>query len=99
MEERIYGMENKIENLGNEFIELKSGQDKELLQILKLETKIENEITEKIRGLYDAREIINDKLSDINDKVDNLSNRIDKHELIIKLTEESNASPIKENIL
>ena len=28
MEERIYGMENKIENLGNEFIELKSGQDK-----------------------------------------------------------------------
>ncbi|HOQ17122.1 MAG TPA: hypothetical protein PLL17_02195 [Defluviitaleaceae bacterium] len=99
MESKIYGMEKKIETVGTDFDDLKNGQEEIIINLKKLETKIENELTEKIRGLYDSREVIRDKLSSINIKVDNLSDRIDKHELIIKLAEDSNISSTKENIL
>ena len=88
-----------IITVGTDFDDLKNGQEEIIINLKKLETKIENELTEKIRGLYDSREVIRDKLSSINIKVDNLSDRIDKHELIIKLAEDSNISSTKENIL
>jgi len=88
-----------IITVGTDFDDLKNGQEEIIINLKKLETKIENELTEKIRGLYDSREVIRDKLSSINIKVENLSDRIDKHELIIKLAEDSNISSTKENIL
>ena len=48
--------------------ELKSEIRDNRSAIVKLETKIENEISDKIRGLYNAGEVTNDKLDIIDEK-------------------------------
>ncbi len=40
--------------------------------IIKLEAKIEADITDKIRGLYDNRSQVSDKLGDVDNKLDDL---------------------------
>ena len=37
--------------------------------VTKIEAKIENEITDKIRGLYDNREVVFDKLGEMDYKI------------------------------
>jgi hypothetical protein len=43
---------------------------------------MENTLVNKIRGLYDNREVVNDKLDSLNEKVDKV--QIDVNTLIIK---------------
>ena len=45
-------------------------------RVTKIESKIENEMTDKIRGLYDNREVVNDKLGEIDYKMDKLATSI-----------------------
>lgn len=41
---------------------------------LKLETKLENEVADKIRALFDDREVQNDKLARMEDKLERVAN-------------------------
>ncbi|WP_202709643.1 hypothetical protein [Sporosalibacterium faouarense] len=50
--------------------------------IKRLEIKIEEEISDKIRGLYDSKEVTNDRLNNIENKIDKL--QIDVNYLAIK---------------
>lgn len=68
--------------------ELKSEIRDNRLAIVKLETKIENEITDKIRGLYDAREVTNDKLDIIDEKMDKV--QFDINNLTMKTAQSEN---------
>jgi predicted nucleic acid-binding Zn-ribbon protein len=68
--------------------ELKSEIRDNRLAIVKLETKIENEITDKIRGLYDAREVTNDKLDIIEEKMDKV--QFDINNLTMKTAQSDN---------
>ncbi|CCO08854.1 hypothetical protein [Desulforamulus hydrothermalis] len=56
---------------------------------LKLETKIENEVIEKIRGLYDFREVVNDNFNKTSNTLEALADRIDdlKEEVLLNRRE------------
>ncbi|MCL6557505.1 MAG: hypothetical protein K6U74_01650 [Firmicutes bacterium] len=51
---------------------LTEGQAKLEANLLKLETKIENQVIEKLRGLYDDREMQNDRLDRIERRLDKI---------------------------
>lgn len=69
MEERIIGL---MEKMYKELTDIKN-QMATKEDITKIETKIENDIIEKVRALYDNREI----QAEINDKFLNTLNRIE----------------------
>jgi len=48
--------------------ELKNEISENRKSIIKLESIIESEISDKIRGLYDSREVINDKLDVLDER-------------------------------
>ncbi|WP_003545305.1 hypothetical protein [Desulfotomaculum nigrificans] len=56
---------------------------------LRLETRIETEITDRIRGLYDFREVVNDNFAKANATLEAITGRIDelKEELILNRRE------------
>lgn len=58
-------MENRLENLEHKTDRIDSG-------LLKLETRIENEVIDKVRALFDARQIQEDKLGQITEKLDSI---------------------------
>lgn len=68
--------------------ELKSEIQENRKSIVKLESKIESEISNKIRALYDAREVTNDKLDIIDEKMDKL--QFDVNNLTAKTAQSEN---------
>lgn len=58
-------MENHLEKLEHKTDRIDSG-------LLKLETRIENEVIEKVRALFDARQVQEDKLGHISEKLDSI---------------------------
>ncbi|RYD02602.1 hypothetical protein N752_25070 [Desulforamulus aquiferis] len=81
LEEGQIRLESKVGSLEEGQIRLESKVDK-------LEIRIENEVIEKIRGLYDYREVTNDKfdqvidkLSDIDDSINYALAKIARHEI------------------
>ncbi|MCQ1530282.1 hypothetical protein [Lutispora saccharofermentans] len=51
-------------------------------EIIKIENKIESEISDKICGLYDSREVTNDKLDKISNDIGDIKETISNVELI-----------------
>ncbi len=88
-EEKILNMLEKIyTELQETKTELKEDIKKNTNAICKLETKIESEISDKIRGLYDTREIANSKLDSIDNKIDDM--KIDINNISIKTLHNDN---------
>ncbi|MCL6479931.1 MAG: conserved oligomeric Golgi complex subunit 6 [Peptococcaceae bacterium] len=69
MENDLSALNNRVGNMENDLSALKKGQ-------LHLETRIENEIVEKIRALFDAREAQSDKTNQILDKLTDIDDSI-----------------------
>lgn len=63
--QRVGGLEDGQKELKTDASELKKGQ-------LRLETRMENEVIEKIRALFDARQAEEEKLDQINGRLDNI---------------------------
>ena len=63
-------MINQLKILIDEVKEIKTSQ-------LKLETCIENEVIDKIRVLFDAREVQNDRFDRIDNKLDDIDDKIE----------------------
>lgn len=75
--EKIFEFMTKMYNEMQEgFKDVKSEIAENRNAITKLETKIENEIADKIRGLYDNREVVNNKLDIADEKLDNLQRSV-----------------------
>ena len=51
-------------------------------EIRKLGTKIDSEITDKIRALFDDRQVMHEKVNEINEKIDRI--QIDVNNITIK---------------
>jgi len=51
---------------------LEANQQKFEANLLKIETKIENQVIEKLRGLYDDRDMQNDRLDRIERRLDKI---------------------------
>ena len=62
--------------------ELKSEIQENRKAIVKIETKIENEISDKIRGIYDSREVTNTKLEKISSDIEDIKETLSNVELI-----------------
>lgn len=58
-----------VTDLKSDVLDLKKGQQR-------IETRIENEVVDKIRGLFDAREVQNDKLDQINYKLTDIDDSV-----------------------
>lgn len=65
-------MQGMKDDMNQGFKEVKSEIADNRKSIIKLDTKIETEITDKIRGLYDNRSQVQDQLIVVNNKLDNL---------------------------
>ncbi|MEG6522407.1 hypothetical protein [Desulfotomaculum sp. 1211_IL3151] len=70
MDHRLSSLENGQVKMTDRLNSLEKG-------LQKVETRIENELTEKIRGLYDSREVTNDKFDQILNKLTDLENTSD----------------------
>ncbi|WZL73691.1 hypothetical protein QBE52_02845 [Clostridiaceae bacterium 35-E11] len=68
--------------------ELKDEISENRKSIIKLESIIESEISDKIRGLYDSREVINDKLDVLDEKMDKM--QFDVNNLTMKVAQSDN---------
>lgn len=62
--------------------ELKAEIQENRKSIVRIETKIESEISDKIRSLYDGREVTNDKLEKISDNIEGIKETLSNVELI-----------------
>ncbi len=62
--------------------ELKAEIQENRKSILRIETKIESEISDKIRALYDGREVTNDKLEKISGNIEDIKETLSNVELI-----------------
>ncbi|MBO8136765.1 MAG: hypothetical protein H0Z40_01300 [Desulfotomaculum sp.] len=60
---------SEVNNLKSDVDELKRGQQR-------IETRIENELVDKVRALFDDREVQNDKLDQISDKLTDIDDSI-----------------------
>ena len=78
--------QDKVLNMLEKIYEELQDTKKELkADILAIETKIENEVSDKVRALYDHREIVNSKLDEIDEKVDKL--HLDINNLTLKVVQ------------
>lgn len=84
-------MENKIFDLIEKvYIELQETKQEVKSvgnRLTKLEIKIENNISEKIDALFEARDITNERLDRIEVKIDNLTEKVDTHDIKIQVIE------------
>jgi chromosome segregation ATPase len=78
LQENSRQLEENTKRLDN----LEQGQAEMKADIKKIDLKIDNEINDKIRGLYDARSVMNDRLDIIDEKLDKL--QIDVNSLTVK---------------
>jgi len=76
----VTSFKDDMSGLKTDVKELKVGQRK-------LEIKIENEISEKIKALYDDRADVKEMLTSINMKLDNISEKVDRHDIKIQVIE------------
>lgn len=65
LETRMDSLDTNMNSLDTRMDSLDKGQ-------LCLETRIENEVIDKIRGLYDFREVTNDQVTKVMDKLDSI---------------------------
>jgi len=72
------GQETLISRVGN----LEKGQLETNKKLTKLAVHVEGEITDKIRGLYDARELMLDSLARIEARLDRQDERLDHQETL-----------------
>lgn len=82
MQEGFKEVKGEIAENRNAIVKLESKVTENNNAIVKLESKIESEISDKVRGLFDAREVTNDKLDRIDEKLDGL--QVDVNSLTIK---------------
>lgn len=69
-ENRMDSLENRIENLEHKTDKIDSG-------LLKLETRLENEVIEKIRALYDDRSVNQDYFASIRNNQARIEEKLD----------------------
>lgn len=87
LEGRFDNLESQFDNLEGRFDKVEGRLDNIEVRQKKLEIKIEDDISHKIRGLYDDREVIKGSLATINGKLDELSGIVTNHELRIQAVE------------
>jgi len=73
---------DKIGNLNETVNDLKLEMHTAKEEIRKLGTKIDSEITNKIRALFDDRQVMHEKVDEINEKIDRI--QIDVNNITIK---------------
>lgn len=59
--------------------ELRQGQQEQGLRLTKLAMHVEGELTDKIRALFDSREVMNDTFTRINHRLDRHADRLNLH--------------------
>ena len=70
LEQNQQKFENRMENLEQKTNRIDTG-------LLKLETRMERELIDKIRGLFDAREVQNDRFDSLEVKLDEINESIE----------------------
>jgi len=81
-------MESRLDNLDHKIDGIDSG-------LLKLELRMENEVIEKIRGLYDDREIQHDVNSRILAALERIESKITTHDVQIHILDKTKANKRK----
>lgn len=83
LKEEIQGVRTELkEEIQGVRIELEAEIRENRKAIVKIENKIESEISDKICGLYDSREVTNDKLDKISSDIGDIRETISNVELI-----------------
>ena len=87
LEEGQKRAEVRFENLeeGQKKLEVRLGNLEEGQR--KIEIKIENDINDKIRALFDDREVTKDSFNNINNTLSDISEKLDIHNMKIRLIE------------
>ena len=88
IDSRFEKIDSRFEQMDSKFEEIKNELKENTNSINKLEAKIESEISDKIRGLYDTREVTTDKLNSIDDKIDDI--KIDINNISIRTLHNDN---------
>lgn len=78
----ITDLKSEVYSVKEEMTNLKSEVHTAKEEIKKLGTKIDNEITDKIRALFDDRQIVHEKIDEISEKIDRV--QIDVNNMTIK---------------
>ncbi|WP_434643113.1 hypothetical protein PQ692_01565 [Thermoanaerobacterium thermosaccharolyticum] len=82
LNEAITDLKSEVYTVKEEMTNLKSEIHTTKEEIRKLGTKIDNEVTDKIRALFDDRQIVHEKIDEINEKIDRV--QIDVNNMVIK---------------
>lgn len=89
MEEKLDKIYDLMEKMYIEFSKKFENQDMKIDSIyqnqVKMDMKIEQNIEPKLQALYEAKDIIYDRLDKIEDKVDTVASRMEKQEVEIKV--------------
>ncbi|KAA5806893.1 hypothetical protein F1655_06535 [Thermoanaerobacterium thermosaccharolyticum] len=82
VKEEMTNLKSEVYTVKEEMTNLKSEIHTTKEEIRKLGTKIDNEVTDKIRALFDDRQIVHEKIDEINEKIDRV--QIDVNNMVIK---------------
>ena len=78
----LHLMEKMYMNFNKRFDTLETAVLENKVAIQKVDAKIESDISEKIRGLYDSREVIHEKLDHITFNLEDVKEAVSNVELI-----------------
>lgn len=73
------------QELKTDVTSLKEGQQELQAQVTKIETRLENEVIDKIKILFDARQADRETLERLERKVDVIADQVANHEVQIKV--------------
>jgi uncharacterized protein (DUF3084 family) len=77
--EQLKAQGEQLKAQGQDLERMEKGQQKIASDLTKLTVHVEGEITDKIRGLYDARDLTLDSLARIEERLDHQDKRLDLH--------------------
>lgn len=82
IEERITGVEKKISGVEGKITGIEEKMKVVEEEVKKLGIKIDTEITDKVRALFDDRQLLHEKIDEIDEKIDIL--QLDVNNLTVK---------------
>jgi chromosome segregation ATPase len=82
IEERITGVEKKISGVEGKITGIEEKMKVVEEEVKKLGIKIDTEITDKVRALFDDRQLLHEKIDEIDEKIDML--QLDVNNLTVK---------------
>jgi len=95
LNKKVGSMDTRLKTVEEGQTRIESRMDKLESKVDKLELRMENEVIEKIRGLYEDREVQHDVNSRVLAALERIESKIERHDIQISILDKTKATKRK----